>query len=136
MEKTLIFLKPDVYEKRIIGKVISEIENQKKYDILDMKMVKLTKQQAEEFYSVHRGKPFFKDLTKYVCRGPIIAILLEGKDAISNIRKFMGNTDPLKADKNSLRGKFGESLDSNVLHGSDSEESAKREIAFFFTEVI
>ncbi|KPK32679.1 MAG: hypothetical protein AMS24_03470 [Chlamydiae bacterium SM23_39] len=134
MEKTLIFLKPDVYEKRILGKVISAIEDQKKYNILEMRMDRLNEERAREFYSVHKEKPFFKDLVKYVCRGPILVMLLEGRDVISGIRKFMGDTDPLKADKNTLRGKFGESLDSNVIHGSDSKESAKKEISFFFPE--
>lgn len=132
IQKTLIFLKPDVYEKNIIGEVISEIEDQKRYKILEMKMVRLNQMQAEDFYKVHREKPFFKDLAKYVCRGPIIAILIEGENVIPEMRKLMGATNPIDAEKDTIRGKFGESLDSNVVHGSDSEESAKVEIPFFF----
>jgi nucleoside-diphosphate kinase len=132
IQKTLIFLKPDVYEKNIIGKVISEIEEQKRYKILEMKMVRLNQTQAENFYKVHREKPFFKDLVKYVCRGPIVPILIEGEDAIKEMRKLMGATNPIDAKKDTIRGKFGESLDANVVHGSDSEESAKIEIPFFF----
>lgn len=134
MQRTLIFLKPDVYENKIIGKVIDEIEQQKGFSIVNMKMFRLNEKEAKDFYSVHKDKPFYSDLSDYICRGPIIAMVIEGEGVISMMRELMGNTDPTKAEKNTIRGKYGSSLDSNVLHGSDSKESAEKEIPFFFSK--
>lgn len=134
LQRTLIFLKPDVFEKKIIGKVINEIEQHKGFHIVAMRMFCLSKKQAEAFYAVHKGKKFFDDLTKYVTRGPIVAIVVEGNDVIVQMRNLMGKTNPVEADKNTLRGKFGSSLDANVIHGSDSEASAEIEIPFFFSK--
>ena len=130
MEKTLIFLKPDIYKKKLIGKVINDIEQ--KFSIIEIKLFKLERKKIEEFYSVHKGKDFFTGLIDYISSGPIVAMVIEGENIISNMRKFMGNTDPAKADKGSLRGKYGQSFDSNVIHGSDSKESSIKEIPFFF----
>ena len=135
IEKTLIFLKPDVFEKKIIGKVIGDIENEGKFTILRMEMVNMTKERAKEFYSVHKSKPFYDGLINYVTRGPIVSMLIEGENVIPEMRKFMGDTDPRKAEKDTLRGKYGEDLDNNVLHGSDSEESFQKEVKFFFKDV-
>lgn len=135
IEKTLIFLKPDVFEKRIIGKVISDIESEGKFTILGIKMVNMAEEEAKEFYSVHRGKPFYEGLVNYVTRGPIVAVLIGGENVISEMRRFMGETDPRKAEKDTLRGKYGKDLDNNVLHGSDSEESFQKEVKFFFKDV-
>jgi nucleoside-diphosphate kinase len=132
IEKTLIFLKPDVFEKKIIGKVIGDIEKEGKFTILGIKMVNMTREEAEEFYSVHKGKPFYEGLVSYVTRGPVVALLIEGEGAISKMREFMGDTDPRKAKKDTLRGKYGEDMDNNVLHGSDSRESFQKEVKFFF----
>jgi nucleoside-diphosphate kinase len=133
-QRTLIFLKPDVFENKVVGKVINEIENHKGFTIVAMRKFHLSKKQAEEFYKVHKGKKFFDDLVKYITRGPILAMIVEGDDVIVQMRSLMGKTDPKEADKNSLRGKFGSSLDANVIHGSDSEPSAKDEIPFFFSK--
>jgi nucleoside-diphosphate kinase len=135
IEKTLIFLKPDVFEKKIIGKVISDIEGEGKFTILGIRMVNMTEEEAKEFYGVHREKPFYEGLVNYVTRGPIVAMLLEGENVILEMRKFMGDTDPKKAKGETLRGKYGEDLDNNVLHGSDSEESFQKEVKFFFKDV-
>lgn len=134
LQRTLIFLKPDVFENKIIGKVIAEIEQHKGFKIVAMRMFNLSKKQAEAFYAVHREKKFFDDLTKYITRGPIVAMVVEGDDVIPQMRTLMGKTNPSEADKNTLRGKFGASLDSNVIHGSDSLESALIEIPFFFSK--
>lgn len=135
LQRTLIFLKPDVFETKAIGKVINEIEQHKGFTIVAMRMFKLSKKKAEAFYAVHKGKKFFDDLTKYVTRGPIIAVVVEGNDVIVQMRTLMGKTNPQEADKNTIRGKFGSSLDSNVIHGSDSEASANDEIPFFFSKM-
>ena len=132
-QKTVVFLKPDTFENKIVGEVVSEFE--KKFTIRSMKMMHLSQEQAAQFYSVHHGKPFFDDLTKYVTRGPIVALLLEGEDIITRVRTFMGQTNPQEADKDTIRGKYGSSLDANVVHGSDSPESAAVEIPFFFPEM-
>lgn len=134
IERTLIFLKPDVYEKGIIGRVIAEIEKQKGFHIVAFKMMRLNRKQCEKFYEVHKGKPFYASLADYISRGPIVTMVVEGENVIERMRDFMGATDPKKAIKETLRGQFGESLDANVIHGSDSLESAKKEIPFFFTE--
>ncbi|NGX54761.1 MAG: Nucleoside diphosphate kinase [Chlamydiae bacterium] len=134
-QKTLVFLKPDTFENKIVGEVIAEFE--KKFNIVSMKMVKLTKEDAKQFYAVHKEKPFYEDLATYASRGPVVALLLEGeKDFIPQVRKFMGATNPPEADKDTIRGKFGSSLDANVVHGSDSPESAAVEIPFFFPEEV
>ncbi|NGX53523.1 MAG: Nucleoside diphosphate kinase [Chlamydiae bacterium] len=132
-QKTLVFLKPDTFENKIVGEVIAAFE--KKFNIVSMKMVKLTKEDAKQFYAVHKEKPFYEDLATYASRGPVVALLLEGEnDLIPRVRKFMGATNPPEADKDTIRGKFGSSLDANVVHGSDSPESAETEIPFFFSE--
>jgi nucleoside-diphosphate kinase len=136
IEKTLIFLKPDVFEKKIIGKVISDIEGEGKFTILGIKMVNMTEEEAQKFYSVYKGKPFYEGLVSYVTRGPIVVMLIGGENVISEMRKFMGDTDPRKAEDNTLRGKYGEDLDNNVLHGSDSGESFQKEVKFFFEDVV
>jgi nucleoside-diphosphate kinase len=130
LQNTLVLLKPDTYEKKIMGNVIADFE--KEFKIISLKMVKLKKDQAEEFYAVHKGKDFLAGLQDYVCRGPIVAMLLEGDDVIAKVRAFIGNTNPAKAEKDSIRGKYGESFDSNVVHASDSQDSANTEIPFFF----
>lgn len=133
-ERSVVFLKPDVLEKNIIGKVIAEIEHNN-IRIVGMKMLSLNKNQAEQFYAVHKGKPFFESLVTYVTRGPIVAMVLEGDGIIAKARQVMGATNPTQADKATLRGMFGESLDANVIHGSDSPEAAATEIPFFFSKL-
>jgi nucleoside-diphosphate kinase len=129
---TLVFLKPDTFETKVVGKVIADFEA--KFPIRAIKMMKLNKTQAEEFYAVHKGKPFYDSLTNYIARGPIVAMILEGDDSlIEEVRTFMGNTNPEKAEEGTIRQKYGQSLDANVVHGSDSFESATKEIPFFFS---
>jgi nucleoside-diphosphate kinase len=131
MDMTLTFLKPDVFEKNLYGKVIAEIESHG-IKIIAAKMLRLTKKQAGHFYKVHEGKKFYEDLVSYVTRGPIMVLVLAGENVISKYRHLMGATDPAKATHETIRGKYGSSLENNVVHGSDSPEAAKEEISFFF----
>ncbi len=133
MQRTLMFLKPDTFETRNVGRVIEQIEAHG-FKVLAMRMFKLDQDIAGRFYAVHKGKPFFEDLVRYVSRGPVLALVLYGENAIFRVREMMGTTDPKKADSTSIRGRFGSSLDNNVVHGSDGVETAKEEIAFFFSE--
>jgi len=139
LDKTLVFLKPDVFEKQCIGKVIDEFEKNH-FEILAIKIMKLSQKQAEEFYSVHRGKAFYNDLVAYVTRGNIAPIILRSKKGlvgealIKAVRTLMGATNPSAAAKGTIRQQFGESLDSNVVHGSDSPENAAIEMSFFFAK--
>lgn len=130
---TLVFLKPDAYEKHIWGPVLSEFEK-KGIKIVALQMTKLTKEQAESFYAMHKGKKFFADLVSYVSRAPILAVVLRTDNAIAKVRAILGATNPRDAGKDTIRGKYGQSLDANVIHGSDSPEAAKREISFFFPQ--
>lgn len=127
-------IKPDGVSRDIIGEVLSFFEKGG-LKIVAMKMLRLTKQQAEEFYIVHKGKPFYDELTDYMSSGPIVALVLEGEDAIAKCRKIMGATDPAEADEGTIRKTFALSKGENTVHGSDSPESAAREIAFFFSEL-
>ena len=129
-QQTLLIMKPDVYEKKIMGQVLEEIE--KKFNITRLKMLRFSRRDAERFYGEHQGKPFFDDLINYITRNRIVAILLEGEDIINKVREFIGSTNPTEAEEGTLRQKFGTSLDNNVVHASDSLASAKTEIPFFF----
>lgn len=131
MERTLTFIKPDCFETNCVGKVIAKIEAAG-FKIVEMKMMRLTDDQAGEFYAVHKERPFFGELKDYVTRGPILAMLLEKENAVVDYRELMGATDPTQAEKGTLRGDFGQSLEANVVHGSDSKENAVIETAFFF----
>ena len=133
IQRTLLFLKPDTFETRNVGRVIKQIEAHG-FEILAMRMFKLDQDVASQFYAVHQGKPFFEDLIRYISRGPILALVLRGENAILKAREMMGATDPKEADSKSIRGQFGSSLDANVVHGSDAGETAEKEIAFFFSE--
>lgn len=133
-QKTLVFFKPDVFETKCCGKVISEFEANN-ITIIAQKTLRLKKEEAEEFYRVHRGKPFYDGLVQYVTRGQILAMVLEGDDVIARVRKLMGATNPKDADKDTIRGKYGASLDANVIHGSDSVEATQYEIPFFFSHL-
>ena len=131
MEQTLTFIKPDAVEKNQIGNIIALYEDND-LKVIATKMVRLTEKRAQEFYAVHKEKPFYDDLVEYVCSGPILALVLEGDNAVTTTRKVMGATDPLKAEKGTIRNLYGTSLDINAVHGSDSIENAKKEIVFFF----
>ena len=131
IEQTLSIIKPDAVERNIANKikVFFEKNNLK---ILKSKKVKISKEEASEFYKVHQTKPFYDDLCNYLSSGPIVVMILEGENAVSKNRKLMGSTDPLKAEEGTLRKMYGISIDKNSVHGSDSVENGKAEIDFFF----
>ena len=131
IEQTLSIIKPDAVERNLSEK-IKEIFLKNKLKILESKKIKLSVEEASEFYKVHQTKPFYNNLCKYLSSGPIIAMILEGEDAILKNRKLMGATDPKKADENTIRKMYGLSIDKNSVHGSDSPDYAKKEIDFFF----
>ncbi|HIC10665.1 MAG TPA: nucleoside-diphosphate kinase [Campylobacterales bacterium] len=131
MEQTLSIIKPDAVGKNVIGKIIDKFES-KGLKIKAMKMVQLSEKEVEEFYSVHKEKPFFKDLVEYITSGPVVAMVLEGKDAVIENRVIMGATNPKDAAPGTIRREFAESIEANAVHGSDSHENAQKEIAFFF----
>ena len=131
IEQTLSIIKPDAVERNLSEK-IKEIFLKNKLKILESKKIKLSVEEASEFYKVHQTKPFYNNLCKYLSSGPIIAMILEGEDAIFKNRKLMGATDPKKADENTIRKMYGLSIDKNSVHGSDSPDNAKKEIDFFF----
>ena len=130
-EQTLSIIKPDAVERNLTDK-IKEIFISKKLKIKETKKIHISKDEAAEFYKVHQSKPFYNDLCSYLSSGPIVAMILEGENAIANNRKIMGATDPKKAEKNTIRQLFGISIDKNSVHGSDSKENALKEIDFFF----
>ena len=133
IEQTLSIIKPDAVQRNLENKIGSFFENNN-LKILKSKKIKITKEEAEEFYKVHQTKPFYKDLCVYLSSGPIVVMILEGEDAVSQNRKLMGATDPLKAEEGSLRKMYGISIDKNSVHGSDSLENSKNEIDFFFNK--
>jgi nucleoside-diphosphate kinase len=133
IEQTLSIIKPDAVAKNVIGDILSRFEKEG-LKIVAMKMIYLTKEKAEDFYAVHKGKPFFEELVTYMSSGPITVQVLEGENAIEKNRKIMGATDPAKADANTIRKDYGTSIGSNAVHGSDAKETAKAEISYFFKE--
>ncbi len=130
-ERTLAIIKPDAVSRRLTGKIIEMIEKND-LAIVALKMVRLTARQAGMFYAVHRGKPFFDDLIEFMSSGKIVAMALEGPEAISRWRTIMGATDPKKAAEGTIRNLFGTAVNRNVCHGSDAPETALSELAFFF----
>jgi len=133
VQTTLSIIKPDAISKNIIGKVIERFEDAG-LKIVASKMVKLDKERASGFYAEHEGKPFFEKLVNYMISGPVIVQVIFGENAILRNRELMGNTDPTKADPGTIRADFADSIDANAVHGSDSEDSAKREISYFFND--
>ena len=131
IEQTLSIVKPDAVERNLENKIKSFFE-EKNLKIIKNKKVHITKEEAAEFYKVHQTKPFYQNLCNYLSSGPIVVMVLEGEGAVSRNRQIMGATDPLKAEKGTLRKMYGLSIDKNSLHGSDSVENAKTEIGFFF----
>jgi nucleoside-diphosphate kinase len=131
LEKTLSIIKPDAVERNL-EKHIKEFFIKNSLKISESKKVKISKEEAEEFYKVHQTKPFYNDLCNYLSSGPIVVMVLEGENAILKNRELMGATDPNKANDGSLRKMYGISIDKNSVHGSDSKENAKLEIDFFF----
>jgi len=131
--RTFTIIKPDSVRKGNFGKVISRLEAEG-FKILGLKKASLSRTQAEGFYAVHRERPFFGSLVEYMTSGPVYVAALERENAVASLRQLMGATDPAKADAGTIRKEFGESIEQNAIHGSDSDENAKIEIAFFFAE--
>jgi nucleoside-diphosphate kinase len=131
-EKTFVMIKPDAVKRGLIGEIISRFER-KGLIIKALKMVKLSKEKAEELYSVHRDKPFFNDLVEFVTSGPVVAMVLEGDSAIDVVRILIGSTDGRKAAPGTIRGDFALAIQENVVHASDSLESFEREYRVFFS---
>lgn len=130
-ERTLSIIKPDAVAKNVIGKILSRFENAG-LKIVAAKMTHLSQDSAEAFYGVHRERPFFKDLVRFMISGPVFISVLEGPNAVLTNRDLMGATDPKKADAGTLRADFADSIDANAVHGSDAADTAEEEIAFFF----
>ena len=131
LEQTLSIIKPDAVERNLVNE-IKDIFKKNNLTIKESKKIHITKDEAFEFYKVHQSKPFYNDLCTYLSSGPIIVMILEGKNAIKENRKLMGATNPKEAEENTIRKLFGISIDKNSVHGSDSLDNAKKEIDFFF----
>jgi len=131
VERTLSIIKPDAVAKNVIGKIYSRFESNG-LSIVAAQMRWLARAEAEGFYSVHRGRPFFNDLVAFMTSGPVMIQVLEGEDAIAKNRDLMGATDPKKAAPGTIRADFAQSIDANAVHGSDAAETAKVEVAYFF----
>ena len=131
MERTLSIIKPDAVSKNIIGEIIQRFENAG-LKVVGLKMLHLNKNLAKGFYKEHNGRPFFADLVEFMTSSPVVIQVLEGESAVSLNRQLMGDTDPQTAAEGTIRSDFAESIDANAVHGSDSLESAAREIEYFF----
>ena len=134
MEKTFAIIKPDAVAAGNSGKIIDRIE-QEGFKIISMKKIRLSKEQAEGFYAVHKEKPFFNDLTDFMSSGPCIVMALEKDNAILDWRKLMGATNPADAEEGSLRKLYGKNIDNNATHGSDAPETAAIELKYFFSDL-
>jgi len=133
LERTFSIVKPDGVARNLIGEVYRRFE-QAGLRIVAAKLVQLSKAEAEGFYAVHKARPFFNDLVKYMTSGPVVLQVLEGENAVAKNREIMGATDPKKADKGTIRADLAESIEANTVHGSDSPENAAIEIAYFFAQ--
>jgi nucleoside-diphosphate kinase len=134
VERTLSIIKPDAVAKNVIGRIYSRFE-ENGLKIVAARMMWLSRAQAEGFYAVHRGKPFFNDLIAFMTSGPVMVQVLEGENAIAKNRELMGATDPKKAAPGTIRADFAQSIDANAVHGSDGPDTARVEIAYFFPEM-
>ena len=134
IEKTFAIIKPDAVKSKFSGKIIDRIE-QEGFNIIGMKKLHMTKSQAEAFYVVHKERPFYAELTAFMCSNPVIVMVIEKECAIKDWRDLMGATDPAQAAPNTLRKLFAKNKGENALHGSDAPETAKDEIRFFFSEI-
>lgn len=134
MSYTLAILKPDCVQRRLVGKALSLIENHG-FQIRALRLVRLSRTEAAAFYAVHTGKPFFEELLNFMTSGPCVPMVLEHPEAVEYFRQVIGATDPHKAAPGTLRAELAENVQRNIVHGSDSEENAKKEIAFFFPTI-
>jgi len=133
IERTLSIIKPDAVAKNVIGKIYSRFEAAG-LTVIAARMVQLSREQAEGFYAVHKDRPFFNDLVSFMISGPVMVSALEGEDAVATHRGIMGATNPKEADAGTIRADFASSIDENAVHGSDATETAREEIAYFFTD--
>ena len=133
-ERTLSIIKPDAVAKNVIGQIYARFEGAG-LRVIAAKMMHLSQREAEDFYAVHRERPFFRDLVSFMISGPVMVQLLEGENAIATNRELMGATDPKKAAKGTIRADFADSIDANAEHGSDAPETARNEIAYFFSSL-
>uniref|UniRef100_A0A7C3UJH2 Nucleoside diphosphate kinase n=1 Tax=Geoglobus ahangari TaxID=113653 RepID=A0A7C3UJH2_9EURY len=133
MEKTFVMIKPDGVQRGLIGEIISRIER-KGLKIVAMKMLRISKELAKKHYAEHQGKSFFDSLISYITSGPVVAMVIEGKEAVKVVRSLVGKTNPIEASPGTIRGDYAMDVGRNVIHASDSIESANREIALFFNE--
>ncbi|HBX23916.1 MAG TPA: nucleoside-diphosphate kinase [Desulfotomaculum sp.] len=131
MDRTYVMVKPDGVQRNLVGEIIARFEK-RGIKIVALKMLRISRELAEKHYGEHKGKPFFEPLVDFITSGPVVAMVLEGKDVVSTARDMMGATNPLKAATGTIRGSFGMDVGRNVVHGSDSPESAAREIGLFF----
>ena len=131
LQRTLTIIKPDAVRKKGIGDIIEQFEKQG-FQILCLKMLEISKHQAEQFYAVHAGKPFYNSLTTFISSGPIVALALEKENAIADLRKLMGTTNPANAEEGTIRKKWATSIENNAIHGSDADDTARFELSFFF----
>jgi nucleoside-diphosphate kinase len=133
-QRTLSIVKPDGVKKGVVGEVIRRFEKEG-IGIVAMRMFRLTRREAEGFYAVHRERPFFDSLTEFISSGPVVVMVLEGDDVIARNRILMGATDPKKAEKGTIRADFADSVERNIVHGSDAPETAETEIRYFFGDL-
>lgn len=133
MKRTLFILKPDSVDRGLVGKILAKVE-ENGLRIRRMEMLRLTEERARRFYAEHEGKPFLPDLVGYMTSGPCVPVLLEGEAAVTRLRELMGATNPAQAAPGTIRAEYGVDIQTNSVHGSDSPESARREIRFFFPE--
>jgi len=133
MERSLVVIKPDAMQRGLAGKIISRLES-KGLQIIAIKMLRMDKTLAQQHYAIHKDKPFFVALVDFITSSPIIAIIFQGKNAVTLIRQIMGATDPAKASPGTIRGDLGTDITHNLIHGSDSPENASQEISLFFSE--
>ena len=131
LQRTLTIVKPDAVRKNGIGDIIEQFEKQN-FRILAMKMLQISKHQAEQFYAVHAGKGFFNSLTDFMSSGPVVVLALEKENAIADLRKLMGSTNPANAEEGTIRRKWATNIEQNAIHGSDADDTARFELSFFF----
>jgi len=133
MERTFVMIKPDGVQRRLIGKILQRFE-ESGLKIVAMKFLKVSQEMAEKHYEVHKGKPFYESLIKYITSGPVVAMVIEGQNAIERVRKMVGATDPQKAMPGTIRGDFCQHIGRNVIHASDAKETAEKEISLWFSD--
>lgn len=133
MERTLSIIKPDGVGKNLIGQVIARFEKEGLH-VVGAKMIHMDKTQAGEFYAIHKGRPFYDDLVSFMTSGPVVVMALEGENAINKNREIMGATNPAEAAKGTIRGDFAQTIDENMVHGSDGPDTAAVEVPFFFSD--